>query len=478
MNRKQALIRLYKTIDLVLVAGAFWLAYLVRFHSFHPPASLPDTDIIFAIFLVALIAYLFYVEFISRPFEYILRSGKRILAWVFKAATGITAVLILFLYIFQSIHISRLFLLLFLVFTSLFLYLSKLIELRSMTRHSPGGPASINVLIIGIRERAKDVVRYMEKDLLMHRHIHGCLEVGSGNQVGQEILPGIKILGTLDHLEDFIVQGVIDEIVFALPLMAIPNAAHYILMAESAGITIRIIPEWQIYSLKKTPQMATIVFEDLAGLPTMTLVTARRYQQYLLLKNLIDLAAAGLISLVIWPLFPIVALAIKLSSPGPVFYRQKRVGLHGRHFDMIKFRTMVKDADNMLAQIMDKNEVRGPVFKMKDDPRVIPYVGRFLRRSSLDELPQILNVLKGDMSLVGPRPALPREVSLYKLSERRRLSVKPGITGLWQCTPDRNAIDFEERLQLDLYYIDNWSFWLDVNILLRTLMVVFSAQGI
>ena len=172
----------------------------------------------------------------------------------------------------------------------------------------------------------------------------------------------------------------------------------------------------------------------------------------------------------------LVAAAIKLSSRGPVLFTQRRCGLNGRHFTLYKFRTMVDRAEERLEEVAHLNEVRGPAFKARRDPRVTP-VGRLLRRFSLDEVPQLLNVLVGHMSLVGPRPPLPEEVARYERWQRRRLSMKPGLTGLWQVSGRARLAEVNRWIELDLAYIDHWSLWLDAKILLRTLPAVLSTRG-
>jgi lipopolysaccharide/colanic/teichoic acid biosynthesis glycosyltransferase len=176
------------------------------------------------------------------------------------------------------------------------------------------------------------------------------------------------------------------------------------------------------------------------------------------------------------PLFLIISAAIKLSSPGPVFHKMKWVGFNKKPFAGWKFRTMVVGADQMTDQLAQFNEMTGPVFKIARDPRITP-VGRILRKFSLDELPQLWSVLKGDMSLVGPRPPMPRELVKYNSWQRRKLSLKPGITCLWQVNGRNKIVDFEEWVKLDLAYIDNWSLWLDVKILFKTIPAVFSGRG-
>lgn len=192
-------------------------------------------------------------------------------------------------------------------------------------------------------------------------------------------------------------------------------------------------------------------------------------------KRLFDVAASGFALVVLSPLLIAVALLIRLGSPGPVFFRQHRVGMHGRAFNMLKFRSMVMDADGMLAGLAAKNEQDGPVFKMKNDPRVTP-VGRFIRRYSIDELPQLVNILRGEMSVVGPRPPVPKEVARYLPWQRRRLSVRPGLTCHWQVS-GRNNIQFDEWMLLDLRYIDQWSFLTDMKLIARTIPAVFTGHG-
>jgi lipopolysaccharide/colanic/teichoic acid biosynthesis glycosyltransferase len=188
-----------------------------------------------------------------------------------------------------------------------------------------------------------------------------------------------------------------------------------------------------------------------------------------------DLATAATLLALFAPLMLLTAGFIKFTSRGPVFYRQVRCGLYGRRFSLMKFRTMIDGAEDRLWEIKHLNEMNGPVFKMRNDPRVTP-LGRFLRKYSIDEIPQLWNVLKGEMSIVGPRAPLGEEVRYYSIRQRRRLSVKPGITCLWQVS-GRSDIDFHRWMDMDLYYIDNWSLWLDFRILLKTIPAVFTGRG-
>jgi len=221
--------------------------------------------------------------------------------------------------------------------------------------------------------------------------------------------------------------------------------------------------------------IATAHVEDLQGTPVLSLLSGPNAALALVMKRSIDIIAGVIGMILLAPLLGAIALAILVRDGRPIFYRQTRVGLQGRRFRLIKFRSMVPDAEGMLDALQSHNEIDGHAFKMTADPRVTK-VGSFLRRSSLDELPQLWNVLVGEMSLVGPRPPLPREVAAYDIWHRRRLSMKPGITGLWQIE-GRNLAEFDRWVQKDLEYIDRWSPWLDIQILLRTIPAVIRAEG-
>lgn len=195
------------------------------------------------------------------------------------------------------------------------------------------------------------------------------------------------------------------------------------------------------------------------------------------LKYLVDFLGAAILIVLLFPFFLLIAISVIIFSRGPIFFIQQRCGLNGRLFKLYKFRTMVNGAEYLRENLYPLNEADGPVFKMKRDPRIVPYLGTFLRRTGLDELPQLFNVIKGEMSIVGPRPPIPSEAMKYDSWQKRRLSMKPGITGLWQCSNDRHDISFKEWIDLDLNYIDSWSLLLDFKILVKTTFVVFTGQG-
>jgi len=243
-----------------------------------------------------------------------------------------------------------------------------------------------------------------------------------------------------------------------------------ILACETEGVEA-----WLIADFVKT-SIARATIDEFAGKPVLVFRSTPDISWQLVGKRMLDFfgAAIGLLILGPFVMLP-AALAIRLTSPGPILFRQKRSGLHGRLFTMYKFRSMVDEAEMLRVELEIFNEASGPVFKMKQDPRVTP-IGRFIRRTSIDELPQLWNVFNGDMSLVGPRPPIPSEVSKYDPWHRRRLSMKPGLTCLWQIS-GRSTVGFEQWMKLDLEYIDHWSFWLDIKILIRTIPVVFGGFG-
>lgn len=211
------------------------------------------------------------------------------------------------------------------------------------------------------------------------------------------------------------------------------------------------------------------------GADAALLRAASGNKTYLVLKRLMDIVGASVGLLLFSPLFAVVALLIKLTDPkGPVFFKQVRVGLEGRQFYMYKFRSMVSNAEELLADLLEKNEIEGAMFKMKDDPRITK-VGRFIRKTSIDELPQLWNVLKGDMSLVGPRPPLPRELAQYTSQDKLRLLVVPGCTGYWQVS-GRNGLTFKQMVDMDLYYIEHRGLWMDIKLILKTFVVMLLAK--
>ena len=274
---------------------------------------------------------------------------------------------------------------------------------------------------------------------------------------------------TPEQFTQALIEMPVAEVVFAVAPESYAALPPYAKICEQLGLKTRIVID--VY----TPEISKLATEQLHGIPLLTLNPTTQNFGALTFKLFADRVIALVLLALLSPLLTLIAAAVKLTSAGPVLFRQERCGLNGARFILLKFRSMVADADQMKPALEGANEMRGWAFKIKDDPRVTP-VGRLLRRFSLDELPQLWNVLRGDMSLVGPRPARPEELERFHLWERRRLSMKPGMTGLWQVT-GRNRIPNEQWVARDLQYIDTWSLGLDLRIMLKTIWVVLRGEG-
>jgi exopolysaccharide biosynthesis polyprenyl glycosylphosphotransferase len=289
--------------------------------------------------------------------------------------------------------------------------------------------------------------------------------------LGRAQRAGFAIVSDSRYLEDFLRNSVVDEVLIALPLKSKYHLIHGILKAcERQGILVRLLSG--LFDLKTARTKA----EPFEGETVLSVYTGGMDGSPIVFKQVVDTVLAAVLICVLSPVLVSAAMAIKLTSLGPVLFVQERVGKGKRRFRLYKFRTMVADAEARIADLEKLNEVSGPVFKLRDDPRITP-VGRFLRKTSIDELPQLFNVLKGDMSLVGPRPLPLRDYNGFDEDwHRRRFSVRPGITCLWQVN-GRSNVEFEEWMKLDMEYIDHWSFWLDVKILFKTVPAVLRGSG-
>jgi exopolysaccharide biosynthesis polyprenyl glycosylphosphotransferase len=279
-----------------------------------------------------------------------------------------------------------------------------------------------------------------------------------------------RCLGRLDALKSVIGRGTIDEVLICLPVEEhFRSIAEAVQCSYDLGVVVRILPECGTATMMRRFQI-----EHFEGERVVTLFREQMLFR-LFVKRIIDLVVSLLGLLILSPLLVAVSVAVKASSPGPILFLQERVGMNKRRFHLIKFRSMRADAEQRRAELAAMNEMDGPAFKMKNDPRVTP-LGRFLRKTSIDELPQLINVLRGEMSLVGPRPPIPSEVDQYEWMYRKRLSIKPGITCLWQVN-GRSSTTFKQWMEYDKEYVENWSLWLDLKILLKTIPAVIFPKG-
>ncbi len=325
-----------------------------------------------------------------------------------------------------------------------------------------------NLLVVGTGSRARKFAQTLNAHPEWGYRVRGYLDQDPA-LLGRRIT-GHPVVGTLEDLPQLLDRCVIDEVVFIVPRSWLSHIEGALRVCEEQGITISIGAD--LYNLP----VAKPVLTEFEGVPMLTYSTTPFAPGKLGLKRAMDVAGAFFLLILGFPFILGIAAAIRLTSPGPVLFRQTRLGLNGRRFTLLKFRTMVDGAHKRREEMAHLNEMTGPVFKLSNDPRVT-WVGWFLRRWSLDELPQLINIFKGEMSLVGPRPPLPTEVTQYLPWQKRRLSMRPGLTCLWQVN-GRNTIDFEKWVRLDLEYIDKWSLALDCKILGRTLPAVLLGQGV
>ena len=467
-------------VDLFLVACAFLLAHLFRASvlpalfpqwvdkSFYPLAAyLPLLPLVVAIWGALLLASGSYGSHRTVP---LVEEAKEILR---VCGLGL-AILALAIYAFRldsllldADEFSRLWIVSVGAFAGLLLLAEKL-ALRTLSRFVRSkGFNYRTVLIVGTSPGAIDLADSIREHRYWGFKILGF--VAHPSSKGDDLPERYRLLGSLDDIFHIVENEVVDDVLFCVSRRELDRMEDLFLALHEQGIRTR-------FALNLFPHVkARTRFEELDGVPLLTFSTAPEKPVPMLAKRVIDIALSVLVMTVSLPVLLLIAVLIKLSGGGAVLYRQTRCGLNGRKFTLYKLRTMVEDAEEQQESLLHLNEMDGPVFKLTDDPRVT-WLGRFLRRFSIDELPQLWNVLRGDMSLVGPRPPIPDEVKRYQRWQRRRLSMKPGLTCLWQVS-GRNQIDFDRWMELDLQYIDTWSPWLDIKILAKTVPAVLTGRG-
>jgi exopolysaccharide biosynthesis polyprenyl glycosylphosphotransferase len=477
LKQKASLIaRIVYLVDLALTSVAFFVAFFVRdlilprLYPDHFPTGLFPLDEYLKIYPLVLIIWSVLL------FTHHSYHSHRTVPVTREALTTIRVVIVgnvtlaTLAYLLQLLQLSRAWFILFAGLSAVFLVAEKVL-LRIIARYVRSKGLNYRTLIIvGTGRRATDIARMIEGHKYWGYKILGFISDGHH-------LPNnwahYRIFGTVADLRRILEGGnrdePVDEIVFAVTRKKLDEMKQIFLFCEELGIRTRVALNFF------QNRVARIELEELEGVPFLTFTTTPSNETQLALKRLLDVVVSAALLLFAAPIIAFVAVMIRLTSPGSVFFKQQRIGLNGRMFTLYKFRTMIANAHDLRDDVLHLNEMNGPVFKAKADPRITP-VGRFLRRFSLDELPQLWNVFKGDMSLVGPRPPIPEEVASYHRWHRRRLSMKPGLTCLWQVS-GRNDIDFDRWMQLDLQYIDNWSPALDFKILLRTIPAVLSGRG-
>ena len=378
-----------------------------------------------------------------------------------RAVVVVALITFSLLFAFRLPDISRTFLVLLFPAQWLTTMASRLLIRRAFERLRARGYNLRYVIVVGAGPRGQAFAAQLED----HREL-GLRVRGFVDDAVFDLPRGWKHLGPLDSIEEFLHGDVVDEVAICLPFSMLDRVNAIAHLCEEEGKIVRV----PVDILDRA--FATGRFEELDGTPVYSLISGPDRMAALFVKRGVDLVVSAVALVLLSPVFAAIAIAVRAREGSPILFRQVRVGLHGRPFEVLKFRTMSLDAEARYEALVEQADPRA--FKLSEDPRITA-TGRFLRRTSLDELPQLWNVLRGEMSLVGPRPAPPREVSGYDLWHRRRLSMKPGITGLWQVTA-RRSDDFDDRAQLDLSYIDRWSLWLDLKILARTLPAAFEGR--
>ena len=459
-------------IDAVLInvafALAYWLRYDLQWFAAVDQAYMVDYQSFIPISL-GFTALLLVIYILSGVYD-----QPRGASWFDKvyrivAGTAVSIILTVFVivFFFRPFLYSRLIFLYAGILIPTLLALARLGERFVRARLRRKGLGVDRVLVVGAGEVGRAVMRNTVAQPALNYHVVGFVDDDpdkGGTDIGR-----FKALGPTANLPRLVKELVIDEVIITLPWMYHRKIVSIIAQCEREKVRVRIVPD--IFQMT----LSHLHVEDLGGIPMIGLKERTINGSHLVVKRTMDIVLSLVLIVLLFPLFVVIATAIKLDSPGSVILRQIRVGKGERLFTCYKFRSMRRGADTEKAQLLTRNEQNGPWFKMRDDPRVTR-VGRFLRRGSLDELPQLLNVLMGHMSLVGPRPALPFEVQRYQPWHKRRLEVAPGMTGLWQVS-GRSNLTFDEMVLLDLYYTENWSPLLDIQILLRTMPKVITGEG-
>jgi exopolysaccharide biosynthesis polyprenyl glycosylphosphotransferase len=460
------------TMDLLLTTAAFLAAWAIRSHL--GPRILPG---LFPTELYPLRLYLGLLPLVLGIWTLLLvtretYTSRRTVslateAWHVAQVVGMgTLALAASGWLLRLDFVSRPFLGLF-ALLNLGLLLAEKLILRTVARGvRTRGYNYRKLIIVGLNMRSEEVARIIEEHPHWGFHLMGFV---APNGDRPETFAGRPVLGCADDLPDILQQEVVDEVFFILSRRQLDEFEDEVLLCSELGIRARV-------ALYFPNLKARVLMEELEGIPLLTFTTTPGAPFPLFIKSLVDRLVSFIGLVLLSPLLLAIAIAVWFTSKGPVLFAQERCGLNGRRFKLFKFRTMRHDAADRREEVAHLNRVNGPAFKAEHDPRVTR-VGRLLRRTSLDELPQLANILRGDMSLVGPRPPIPEEVARYERWQRRRLSMKPGLTGLWQVSGRAAIDDFNHWIRLDLAYIDQWSLWLDLKILFKTIPAVLSGKG-
>src|SRR5664279_6462428 len=456
------------SIDIFAIALAFQCSFYLNYHKevtffFSNSRTLKLFVLILPIWLVLL--YVIQVAEIPRTKRY------RVLFYQYFQSTVLVVILLLtFYFVFKLYLISRLFLIELALFGYIFLFLIRSLEYKVFRIYRAKGYNYINVVLIA----DDSSIPFIESLLSNKEWGYRIIAIFTGSdKIKEKYEKAIILLPDkyLSVLNDLMEVDIIDEVLYFKTKVIPSEVRNTVRSCEELGVVFSL--NYTDQNNKLTNAMKTIIGNQ----RFLTFINIPHNSFALAIKKIMDIGISLFMIICLSPVLLAISILIKMTSKGPIVFKQARVGLRGRQFDLYKFRTMIVNAEKLKKDLETENEADGPVFKIKDDPRVTK-IGKFLRTTGLDELPQLFNVLKGEMSLIGPRPPLPTETLQYKRWQLRRLSVKPGLSCFWQIKPDRNNIKFEKWMELDLAYIDNWSLRLDFIILLKTIKTVFQRSGL
>lgn len=451
-------------VDIILIIASFWLAYAYRVSL---GEHLEDIRDYLWIMLIVIPTWRFLIAKYSLYTSVRTVSIYRIISSLAKVHLIGGVVTASVLYLLDPAGFNRELFGSFMVISAILLTSGKLSMKGVLSLLRKRGYNTRNLVIIG------DAKQRNKFEHLVKEHSQWGLTIAGVFQLSEHPHKNDQapVLADVDALVEFCKLHPIDEVIFCLARNDIQNIDDYVFEMDLMGVAVRMVLD--SYRAHRTYQEVAMFH---GALPILTFHCLAFDSYELFLKRCLDIFGA-LVGLVLtFILLPFIALAIKIDSPGPLLFGQQRVGEHGRLFTCWKFRSMYIDAEKRKQELTHLNEMSGAIFKIKNDPRITK-VGHFIRKTSLDELPQFWNVLRGEMALVGTRPPTPDEVAHYENWHRRRISIKPGITGLWQISGRNQIQDFDDIVRLDLEYIDKWNIWLDIKILLKTFKVVFVREG-
>lgn len=463
-RRSAKRIALRVVADAMAVVSAFFIASIIRFEILDtsPAKEVDYTLLTFAITPAWILLFWFYRLYEPRQVLGPVNEFKQVFHGVVAGS-----VVIFILDSLLELELARAWALLVLVCGLIVVGGERLLIRKVLHFLRRRGSDATKTIVLGANAEARTVARTLERETWLGYRILGFVD--DNLPVGHEVVNKHEVIGTTAELKRLVRSHKATLVLVAATAFDTPRLNRLLWELQDVDVDL------QITSGTMDLLASRVVVQSVAGVPLLYVRRSGMDRMQRTIKRTLDVVAAGLGSLLLAPLFLVVAVWIKLGSPGPIFFRQTRVGRDGRHFKVWKFRTMVEDAEQRRAELEPLSEGPGILFKLKDDPRVTRQ-GKLLRRFSIDELPQLWNVLRGEMSLVGPRPPLPSEVEQYDDWVRNRLTVKPGITGLWQVS-GRAETSFTDYVRYDLFYIQNWSLYLDLWILWRTLRAVVEGEG-